>query len=321
MDWVKRFNAVLDYIEENLDGEIDDNTVASLFASPQGMFQRMFANITDMTVSEYVRKRRLTRAAHDIKQTGEKIIDVAVRYGYDSASAFSCAFKNFHGIAPSAMRKSGVRPNSFQRFFFTLILSKKGLERMEQYNIENAEYLLRQMVSKIEKQKLPWAQSVSERGGTKCATDGYRAAVILPEGASDWDFSDAYFVTGDTGNPKFELNQVFDHRQGAVMKFSLSKEQAALLLVSFSLPSANAVKQPQEAIVCLDMNTLGIITPSEACEPAMAFHVRYIGEALKFCMCSGDEAIDIYYTGKMNPLVMKSGRLYAAVLPVLLWDA
>ena len=60
MDWVKRIHSVLDYIEENLLGEIDDNQIASLFASPPGMFQRIFANITDMTVSEYIRKRRLT---------------------------------------------------------------------------------------------------------------------------------------------------------------------------------------------------------------------------------------------------------------------
>jgi hypothetical protein len=103
------------------------------------------------------------------------------------------------------------------------------------------------------------------------------------------------------------------------MNFSLSKEQAALLLVSFSLPSAN-INQPQEAIVCLDMNTLGIITQSEAHEPAMAFNVRYIEETLKFCMCSGEEAIEIYYSGDLEPLIMRSGRLYAAVLPVRLWD-
>ncbi|MCL2494882.1 MAG: AraC family transcriptional regulator [Oscillospiraceae bacterium] len=313
MDWVKRINAVLDYIEDNLDGEMDDNDIASLFASPQGMFQRIFTNITDITLSEYIRKRRLTQAAQDIRQTNEKIIDIATKYGYDSASAFGCAFKNFHGAAPSVMRKSNVLPNSFHRFAFTLIFSEKGVERMEYYNIENAEILLRQIVCKSE--RLPWAQSVSERGGVYCATDGYRAAAMLPQGTDDWDLSDAYFLTGDTGNPKFELSQIFDHRHGAAMTFSLSKEQAALLLVSFSLPTAQ-----QKAVVCLDMNTLGVITQSEAHEPAMAFHVRYIEEPLKFCMCSGEETIDIYYTGRLNPLLMKSGRLYAAVLPVLIRD-
>jgi len=317
MDWAMRVNSVLDYIEDNLDGEINDNMIASLFASPQGMFQRVFANMTDMTLSEYIRKRRLTQAAHDIKQSNEKIIDVAIKYGYDSASAFSSAFKTYHGITPSVMRKSGAQPNSFQRFSFTLIFSEQGVERMECYNIENAERLLRHMVSK--KPNLPWAHDILERGGAKCATDGYRAAAILPEGADGWDLANVYFDTDDTENPRFGLNQVFDHRHDASMKFRLSKEQAALLLVSLTLPTAS-IHPPQEAIVCLDMDTLGIIAPSKEREPAMAFRVRYIEEALKFCMCSDDEAIEIFYAGNLNPLIMKSGRLYAAVLPVKLWD-
>ena len=65
MDWLKRMNSVLDYIEDNLDGEIDDNKIAMLSATPKGVFQRVFAIITDMTLSEYTRKRRLTQAALD----------------------------------------------------------------------------------------------------------------------------------------------------------------------------------------------------------------------------------------------------------------
>ena len=79
MDWAKRINLVLDYVEENLEGEIDDGKSASLSASPQGMFQRVFANMTDMTFSEYIRKRRLTQAAFDIANTDERVMDVAVK--------------------------------------------------------------------------------------------------------------------------------------------------------------------------------------------------------------------------------------------------
>ena len=323
MDWVKRINSVLDYIEENLDGEIDDNQIASLFASPQGMFQRVFANITDMTVSEYIRKRRLTQAAFDIKHSDEKIIDIAIKYSYDSAAAFSCAFRNFHGAAPSAVRKSDINPKAFHRLSFTLILSERGVNSMQYYSIGNAEFLMRQI------------QNISEQNGVKCAADRYRAAVILPEGADDWDLSDAYFETGDKSKSKIALNPVFNHRTEASLKFCLSKEQAALLLVSFdgartdhkrnfvSLPTANPA---QAAIVCLDMNQLSIITEAasleriEAKEPVMAFNVSYIEDALKFCMCSCDETIEMYYNGNLSPLLMKSGRLYAAVFPVLLRD-
>jgi len=311
MDWVKRINSVLDYIEEHLDGEIDDSKIASLFASPQGTFQRMFANITDMTLSEYIRNRRLAQAANMIRHTNGKIIDVAVKYGYESAAAFSSAFKNFHGAAPSAMRNPILSPGHFSATF-TLILSEQGVERMEQYNIENAEYLLRQMVSK--KKDTPWAHCVLERNGVKCATDGYRVAVILPEGAGDWDLSKAYFE-----DPGIYFNQYFNYRHEAGMKFRLSKEQAALLLVSFSLPAASFPSpKPNEKIVCLDMNTLAIITQGEAHELAMAFNISYIEEVLKFCMCSGDEIIEVYYNGSLSPLIIKSGRLYAAILPVKL---
>ena len=63
MDWLKRMNSVLDYIEDNLDNDIDDNKIAVLSATPKGVFQRVFALITDMTLSDYMRKRRLTQAA------------------------------------------------------------------------------------------------------------------------------------------------------------------------------------------------------------------------------------------------------------------
>ena len=61
MDWLKRMNSVLDYIEDNLDGEIDDNKIAMLSANPKGMFQRIFAIITDMTLSEQENVKRMTR--------------------------------------------------------------------------------------------------------------------------------------------------------------------------------------------------------------------------------------------------------------------
>ena len=135
-------DAVLDYIENNLDGEIKDSQIAALSASPKGMFQRFFTIITDMTLSEYIRKRRLTQAAVDIQTTDEKIIDVAVKYGYNSANAFSSAFKNFHGVSPSYARATGLGTQYFQRFTFELTLSIKGGGDTQYRTIENAEKFL-----------------------------------------------------------------------------------------------------------------------------------------------------------------------------------
>jgi len=336
MDWVKRINSVMDYVEENLDGEIDDKKIASIFASPQGMFQRIFANITDTKLSEYIRKRRLTQAAAEIKSTDEKIIDVAMKYGYNSTVAFCAAFKSFHGITPSDMRKSGAQPKSFYRFAFTLALSEKGVENMQYYNADSAEYLMRQMVNKECKRQ--YLQNIAEHNGVKCASDGYRAAVMLPNGTADWNLSDAYFDTDDTDTPKGKLNTLFNYRSDNGLHFNLSKEQAALLLVSldgvktdherkyFSLPAEDKDKTPK-AIVCVDMNTMGIITETMAAAadlkwrpdtPIMAFNPRLIEDALKFIMCSDHENIEVYFNGNLDPLIFKSGRLYALVLPLKL---
>ena len=131
MNFVKRMNSVLDYIENNLDGEIKDDKIAALSANAKGMFQRIFTIITDMTLSEYIRKRKLTQAAADIQNTNAKIIDIAVKYGYDSADAFSAAFKSFHGITPSDAKNLNVELQSFQRLAFNPNLSITGGNNMQ----------------------------------------------------------------------------------------------------------------------------------------------------------------------------------------------
>ena len=328
MEWLKRMNLVLDYIENNLDGEITDNKIAMLSASPKGMFQRFFAIITDMTLSEYIRKRKLTQAAVDIRNTDQKVIDIAVKYGYNSANAFSSAFKNFHGITPSEARISdnGSRIQSFQRFTLKLVLSIKGGNDM-QYRIIEAEDILRKMVGKEHSQK--HLNEVAEHNGVKCACDGCRVGVILPEGIDDWDFSDAYFDTGDENIPKFELYRAFTERNDESYNFEITKEQASGLIGllnhiddlkdEFKLK----VNYHEGYGVSLNVNTMEIIEMKTAKELAdkpgeriIAFNVKYLTEALNFVMCSEDETIEVYYNGNTNAFVMKSSRLYAAVLPV-----
>ena len=148
MDLLNRMNLVLDYIEDNLDGEIEENKIAMLFAGSKSMFQRIFTLMTETTLSEYIRKRRLTQAASDIRNTDDKIIDIAVKYGYNSAVAFNSAFKHFHGISPSNARKSGNQLQIFHRFTFTLALKTNqtgntGGKSMQYHVIENAEIIIR----------------------------------------------------------------------------------------------------------------------------------------------------------------------------------
>ena len=107
MDMLKRLNAAVAYIEANLCAEFELDTAAGIACVTADSLMRFFSYMTGMTLTEYVRRRRLTCAAHDLSHSGDRIADIAVKYGYDSTAAFSRAFSRQHGITPSAYRKSG----------------------------------------------------------------------------------------------------------------------------------------------------------------------------------------------------------------------
>lgn len=133
MDWLTRMNRAIDYIDENLDGTIDYDSIASLACCSTYQFAKMFSVITDISLSEYIRRRRLTRAALELQTSDIKVIDLGLKYGYDSPTAFNRAFQNMHGLAPSAARKKGVFLKSYPRITFQF--SIKGDEEMK-YRIE-----------------------------------------------------------------------------------------------------------------------------------------------------------------------------------------
>ena len=101
MEWSDRMNAAISYIEDNLAGEIDFNEVANRALCSTYHFQRMFYAIIGITPVEYIRRRRLTLAAMEITSTRVKVIDVAIKYGYDSPVSFTRAFRNMHGVTPT----------------------------------------------------------------------------------------------------------------------------------------------------------------------------------------------------------------------------
>ena len=115
-----QFNQTMKYLESVLDSEIEPKKIQQLSGYPYAMFSRMFSILADMTLAEYLRNRRLSQAVHDLTQTSAKIIDIALMYGYDSADAFSAAFKKFHGVTPSQ-----VRSGSAYKVFPPLQLSLK----------------------------------------------------------------------------------------------------------------------------------------------------------------------------------------------------
>lgn len=102
---IYRFNQTMTYIESVLDSEIDKKKIQQLSGYSYSMFSRLFSILAEMTLSEYIRKRRLSEAVNDLKTTSQKIVDIAMKYGYDSADSFSSAFKKFHGVTPSEVRR------------------------------------------------------------------------------------------------------------------------------------------------------------------------------------------------------------------------
>ncbi|MBI9013121.1 MAG: methyltransferase domain-containing protein [Clostridiales bacterium] len=121
MDWQKRMNQAMEYIENNLSDTIDYSIAAKFMNCSEWEFRRIFSFLAQRSLSEYVRHRRLTVSALDI-QKGAKIIDVSGRYGYESQAAFSRAFKNLHGLAPSLARNKEVILNPCPRLTFKLVL-------------------------------------------------------------------------------------------------------------------------------------------------------------------------------------------------------
>lgn len=128
MDWLKHWNKALDYLEENLDGEIALEELGRLAGCSAYHFQRMFSYLAGVPLKEYIRRRRMTKAAADLR-AGEKVVDVALRYGYDSPTAFNRAFQTVHGVAPSLAKQDGVKLKAFPRIRFKFVL--KGDTEME----------------------------------------------------------------------------------------------------------------------------------------------------------------------------------------------
>ncbi|MDQ7095744.1 AraC family transcriptional regulator [Desulfosporosinus sp. PR] len=134
MDSLKRMNDALNYIEENLTNELDFNEVARLAFCSEYHFQRMFSFLAGFPLAEYIRRRRLTLAAFELNNSKIRVIDVAVKYGYNSPDAFTRAFQNLHGITPSEAKFNGQLLKAYPRMTFQL--SIKGGNEMNYRIVE-----------------------------------------------------------------------------------------------------------------------------------------------------------------------------------------
>ena len=133
MNWIESISRAIEYIESNLCNDLKIEDIASYaFISPF-YFQKGFSVICGYGVGEYIKNRRLSMAGYEVLNSDQKIIDIAMKYGYDSPDSFTKAFKRFHGFTPNEVRNGGVTIKDFAPLKVNLIL--KGGYTME-YKIE-----------------------------------------------------------------------------------------------------------------------------------------------------------------------------------------
>lgn len=113
MEWMDSIGAAIDYIEANLQNELTVEKIAKAVHISPFYFQKGFSMLCGFTVGEYVRLRRLALAGSELVSTEAKVIDVALKYGYDSPDSFTKAFVRFHGVTPLSAKKSGAMIKSF----------------------------------------------------------------------------------------------------------------------------------------------------------------------------------------------------------------
>ena len=151
MDWITGIQNAINYIEEHLTEEIDFDKAAAEAACSSFYFQRIFGILCDIPLSEYIRNRRLSLAGNELNASDAKVIDIALKYGYESPESFTRAFSKFHGITPSEAKKNGSKLKSYSRLSVKITLSGGSvmdykivekeafeiIEKAERHSIEN----------------------------------------------------------------------------------------------------------------------------------------------------------------------------------------
>lgn len=134
MSSLERLNLALAYIEGSLDGEIDFREVERLALCSEYHFRRVFSTLAGTSLSEYIRRRRLTLAAFDLIHGDGRVIDIAIKYGYGSPDSFTRAFVALHGVTPTEARAAGQPLKAFPQMTFQITV--KGVSEMNYRIIE-----------------------------------------------------------------------------------------------------------------------------------------------------------------------------------------
>ncbi|MFV0516993.1 MAG: effector binding domain-containing protein [Aminipila sp.] len=177
MEWIDSITKAIDYIEKNLTDELSVESISNHVLISPFYFQKGFSMLCGFSIGDYIRQRRLAQAAIELISTQEKVIDIALKYGYDSPDSFTKAFIRFHGITPTSARKNGAMIKSFAPL--KIIFNLKGGYSMEYKIVEKEaitvigvqkKFLYENAFSEIPKF---WAEHChKEKGKTVCGMYG-----------------------------------------------------------------------------------------------------------------------------------------------------
>ena len=138
MNYINEIKKAIDYIENNLDNNINFEIVAKEVGMSAFYFHRIFSAIIGVSPTTYIRNRRLTLAAQEISKNNQNIVDIAFKYGFESHEAFSRAFKNFHGVVPKMAKTDG---NEFKNFSRANLDIKANTNSILNYRIESRDII------------------------------------------------------------------------------------------------------------------------------------------------------------------------------------
>ena len=194
--WIEGFQESIDFMERNLTDELDIEEIAGKAALSPFYYQRIFGALCGMTVGEYIRARRMTLAAQELNRKDVKVIDVAVKYGYDSPDSFTKTFQKFHGITPSQAREPGAQLRSFAPLHIKITM--EGGSMLEYSIVEKAPFTIigvkRPFNSETSYQEIPkfWDEWMAQ--GEKRPIMGTFGVCIDMKG-KDFDYwiADLYF--------------------------------------------------------------------------------------------------------------------------------
>ena len=136
MNWVETLNKAIDYIEDNLLDDLTPSQIAEQIHISNSHLQRGFTSLAGLTIGEYIRNRRLSLAGHELSKNDAKVIDIGIKYGYETSESFSKAFSRYHGVAPSAAKQNSTALKSYSRLTIKIIM--EGGSVMD-YRIEEKE--------------------------------------------------------------------------------------------------------------------------------------------------------------------------------------